>query len=94
MTVQSNDPTGQNETGGERRRRAYQVGSWMAHARMESEAPDDARALRAVEASDVVVVDGCYDRVECVLGALELPHTPLGASSLCRAALRPWSRMA
>jgi hypothetical protein len=73
----------------DRQRRAYQVGSRLAQARLEQEAPDAARALREVEASDVVVVDGCYDHVERVLGALDLPFTSLTEQSLQRATLRP-----
>jgi hypothetical protein len=59
---------------------------------MRQETPLGEEALRRVEASDIVVVEGCYDQVQLVLGALELPHTsirddqlghaPLGADQL------------
>ena len=52
---------------------AYRAGADIARTRMVREAPAAAEALGAVEASDVVVVAGCYDHVEQVLGALEVP---------------------
>jgi len=73
----------------DRQQRAYAVGSRLARARLECDAPDDAQALREVEASDVVVVGGCYDHVERVLGVLDLPYTALDGESLHRARLRP-----
>ena len=73
----------------DRQRKAYRLGSRLARARLESESPDDARALRAVEASDVVVVGGRYDHVERVLGALDLPYSTADGGALRRARLRP-----
>jgi hypothetical protein len=74
------------------RERSYSVGGSIARERMRQEAPLGDEALRRVEASDIVVVEGCYDQVQLVLGALELPHTsirddqlghaPLGADQL------------
>ncbi|HSH62354.1 MAG TPA: hypothetical protein VK988_22425, partial [Acidimicrobiales bacterium] len=40
--------------------------------RSSREAPADLDALAAVEASDIVVVQGSYDQVELVLDALDL----------------------
>lgn len=56
---------------------------------MAREAPLDSRALEAVEASDVVVVRGAYDRVELVLDVLGMPYTPILASHLGQVRLRP-----
>jgi len=71
------------------RERAYSVGGGIARERMRQEAPRGAEALRRVEASDIVVVEGCYDQVQLVLGALELPHTSIQADQLGQARLGP-----
>jgi hypothetical protein len=64
-----------NKTGGmDDRQRAYAAGARMSKLKMAEEAPLDAAALEAVEASDIVVVQGNYDHVERVLDALELPY--------------------
>jgi hypothetical protein len=72
-----------------RRERSYRAGARMTRERMAQEAPADAEALAGVEASDVVVVQGTYDHVELVLGALELPHQTVKPEDLWRLALRP-----
>ncbi len=72
-----------------RRQRSYMAGAQIAKERMRVEAPLDAAALAAVEASDVVVVRGCYDHVERVLGALEMPFTAIGATQLAGLRLGP-----
>ena len=51
---------------------AYRAGADIARTRMGREAPASAEALEAGEAADGVVVAGCYDHVEQVLGALEV----------------------
>ena len=71
------------------RARAYRVGSTMARERIEREAPLDAEALRRVQAADILVVPGGYDRVEQVLDALGTPYTPVSPMALDRARLRP-----
>jgi hypothetical protein len=71
------------------RARAYRAGARIARERISHDDPRGEEALRAVDASDVVVVPGCYDHVERVLDALALPFTALPASALARAALRP-----
>ena len=71
------------------RRRAYAAGSRIARERMAADAPIDAAALAAVEASDIVVVPGTYDHVEQVLAALELPHTLVPPGQLGAVRLRP-----
>lgn len=74
---------------GERMRRAYRSGARISRERMAREAPLDAAALEAVQASDVVVVRGSYDRVELVLEALELPYTAVEPHQLGGVRLRP-----
>ena len=74
---------------GDRQRQAYRAGARIARDRMSTEAPADAEALAAVEASDIVVVGGCYDHVERVLDALEMPFTPLAGSQLGHVNLGP-----
>jgi hypothetical protein len=71
------------------RNRAYAAGAAVTRDRLAAEDPDADAALRAVRASDIVVVPGCYDHVEQVLEALALPHTRLPADALARADLRP-----
>ncbi len=73
MTIYSNPEA-------DSRLNAYQAAGKISKSRMAQEAPLDAAALEAVEASDIVVVTGCYDHVEQVLGALEVhqdsPYSP------------------
>lgn len=61
----------------------------MARERMTREAPADSEALAAVEASDIVVVQGSYDHVDLVLDALDLPHEKVAPEELWRLTLRP-----
>ena len=68
---------------------AYLGGASIARDRMASEAPLDAEALAAVVASDIVVVSGCYDHVERVLQALEVPFQTVQPGSLAGVDLRP-----
>ena len=82
-------PNPSTGTLGDKRRRAYQAGGRIARERMTREAPMNAEALDAIEASDIVVVEGCYDHVELVLGALELPYQTIQAGHLHRVHLRP-----
>ncbi len=71
------------------RRRAYRSAARLTGARMAREAPLDAAALAAVEASDIVVVPGQYDHVERVLDVLGLPYTRVAAHGLPGISLRP-----
>ena len=73
----------------DKRRRAYQAGGRITRDRMTREAPMNAEALDAIETSDIVVVEGCYDHVELVLGALDLPYQAIKAGHLGRVHLRP-----
>ena len=73
----------------DKRRRAYQAGGRITRDRMTREAPMNAEALDAIETSDIVVVEGCYDHVELVLGALDLPYQAIQAGHLGRVHLRP-----
>ena len=74
---------------GDKRQRAYRAGARIARERMATDSPIDAEALNAVEASDIVVVGGCYDHVERVLDAFEMPYTPLVGSQLGEVTLNP-----
>ena len=71
------------------RSRDYRAAAKMARARMGADSPADEEALRSVEASDVVVVRGSYDRVEDVLSALDMPFTTIDVFQLRRLELRP-----
>ena len=74
---------------GDKRRRAYEAGARFTRERMEREAPLDAAALQAIEAADVLVVPGSYDRVEAVLDALAMPYTLVSPGRLPNIRLRP-----
>ncbi len=56
---------------------------------MSTEAPLAAEALAAIQESDIVVVTGCYDHVERVLGALDVPYQTVGPGLLRQVRLRP-----
>ena len=73
----------------DRQSRSYETGARWAKERMSRERPADAAALARVKDSDIVVVRGCYDRVEQVLGALELPFVVVGPGDVPRLELRP-----
>ncbi|SVE56963.1 uncharacterized protein METZ01_LOCUS509817, partial [marine metagenome] len=68
---------------------AYLGGASIARDRMAREAPLDAEALAAFVESDIVVVPGCYDHVERVLQALEVPYQTIQSGSLDQIDLRP-----
>jgi hypothetical protein len=79
----------QNTNGPDDRMRAYLAGAGFVKAKMTREAPLDAAALEAVEASDIVVVEGSYDHVERVLDALELPYQRVTPGHVEELSLRP-----
>ncbi len=69
--------------------RAYNAGANIARNRMSTEAPLAAEALAAIQESDIVAVTGCYDHVERVLGALDVPYQTVGPGLLRQVRLRP-----
>ena len=71
------------------RRRAYAAAAHITREQLRRDAPDRARTLDQVDASDVVVVAGVYDHVESVLGALDVPHGLVQPHELDRLTLRP-----
>ena len=77
------------QEGTEKRRRSYRSGAKIAKERMAREAPLDAEALAAVEASDVVVVPGAYDHVDRVLGGARDAVHRVGSAHLGAVELRP-----
>ena len=54
--------------------KANSAASTVVEERMKAERPDDHRLLHSVEAADIVVVRGTYDRVEDVLKSLKIAH--------------------
>ncbi|SVA44647.1 uncharacterized protein METZ01_LOCUS97501 [marine metagenome] len=56
---------------------------------MSTEAPLAAEALAAIQESDIVAVTGCYDHVERVLGALDVPYQTVEPGLLRQVRLRP-----
>jgi len=81
--------TGNDATGAERRRRAYQVGGRHTRDTIAREDPHFHEILDRVERSDIVVVRGQYDHVEWVLEALDLPHLAVDPHQLASLSLRP-----
>jgi hypothetical protein len=73
----------------ESRDKAYRAAAYITREQMRREAPERARILDEVVESDVVVVRGCYDHVESVLGALGVPHALVQPHDLDRLDLRP-----
>jgi hypothetical protein len=71
------------------RQKAYAAAAHITREQLRRDAPERARTLDQVEASDVVVVAGVYDHVESVLGALEVPHELVQPHELDRLTLRP-----
>lgn len=65
-------------------RAANQAASRVVRARMAEERPTDAKLLREVNESDIVVVAGRYDHVESVLKTLEIRHTVVAASQVAQ----------
>ena len=74
---------------GDKTQRAYNAGANIARNRMATEAPLAAEALAAIQESDIVVVTGCYDHVERVLGALDVPYQTVEPGLLRQVRLRP-----
>jgi len=71
------------------RERAYKAAATITREQLRRDAPERARTLDEVQASDVIVVAGCYDHVESVLGALEVPHVLVQPEHVERLELRP-----
>ncbi len=72
----------------DKRDRAYRAAAIITREQLRRDAPERARTLDDVQASDVVVVAGCYDHVEAVLGALEVPHVLVRPEQVHRLELR------
>lgn len=64
-----------DELGNAQMQKANRAASTVVKERMAKERPADAKVLEAVEAADIVVVRGQYDRVEDVLRSLDIKHT-------------------
>ncbi len=73
----------------DKRDRAYRAAATITREQLRRDAPERARVLDEVQASDVVVVAGCYDHVESVLGALEVPYVLVEPEQVDRLELRP-----
>ncbi len=71
------------------RQRSYKAAAAITRAQLRRDAPERARALDAVEQSDVVVVGGIYDHVESVLQALGVPHVLVTPQEVDGLRLRP-----
>lgn len=69
------DAAAQAPLGDKNMAEANRAASTVVKERLKAERPEDAKVLQQVQAADIVVVAGEYDRVEQVLRALDLKHT-------------------
>jgi hypothetical protein len=81
MTTTINEGAAGGDAG---RKAAYRAAATIAKEQLRRDAPERARVLDSVEASDVVVVRGIYDRVEDVLDALEVEYSAVEPRELDR----------
>ena len=68
---------------------AYKFAASIVKEEMRRDSPLTAEALTEIIASDLVVVGGCYDHVERVLSALEVPFKKVSDQQLSDLKLNP-----
>lgn len=69
--------------------RAYEVSIKALREKMRRDNPTEERQLQEISQADVIVVRGEYDRVQDVLGAMDIPFTLVNAAQLDRINLSP-----
>jgi hypothetical protein len=69
--------------------RAYEVSIRALREKMRRDNPTEERRLQEINQTDVIVVRGQYDRVQDVLGAMDIPFTLVSAARLNRINLSP-----
>jgi hypothetical protein len=62
--------------------RAYEVSIRALREKMRRDNPMEERQLQEISQTDVIVVRGQYDRVQDVLGAMDIPFTLVSAAHL------------
>jgi len=90
--LQQQIPSGnldQNDTRYEQMKDSYEVSSWYAKKKLREEEPELAAALEKVEESNVVCVQGGYDKCELVLRMADIPHVVVTTSGIEQVNLRP-----
>jgi len=70
-------------------KKAYQASSKIMEKRMEKERPMDLEILKKVEESDIVIVEGSYDRVQDVLDMIKVPYVLIGTHDIAQIDLKP-----
>jgi hypothetical protein len=60
--------------------RAYEVSIKALREKMRRDNPTEERQLQEISQTDVIVVRGQYDRVQDVLGAMDIPFTLVSAA--------------
>ena len=70
-------------------KKAYKISSQAIREKMRKDSPLDEKYLNKVNRSDVVVVEGQYDRVQDVLDAMEIPHITVGSHDVEQVKLNP-----
>ncbi len=68
---------------------AYMFAAGVVKGEMRRDAPLTAEALEEITASDLIIVGGCYDHVERVLTALEVPFKLVSDQQLSDLTLSP-----
>ncbi|MHA2358144.1 MAG: hypothetical protein ACXABK_05200 [Candidatus Heimdallarchaeaceae archaeon] len=79
----------QEESKYEEMKDSYEASAWYAKTKLREEAPDLAAALEEVEESNVVSVQGSYDRCELVLKVADIPHVVISAEAVEKVNFRP-----
>jgi hypothetical protein len=62
--------------------RANKAASVVVRGRMATERPADFKLLESVQSAEIIVVQGSYDRVQDVLGAVGVPHLIVSPAEL------------
>lgn len=68
---------------------SYEVSSWYAKSKLREEEPELAAALEQVEESNVVCVQGGYDKCELVLRMADIPHVVVSTMGIEQVNFRP-----
>jgi hypothetical protein len=68
---------------------SYEVSSWYAKSKLREEEPELAAALEKVEESNVVCVQGGYDKCELVLRMADIPHVVVSTMGIEQVNFRP-----
>ncbi len=80
---------GQKSDKYDRMKQSYEVASFYSRKKLEKENPDLAKALEDIQESNVIVVEGSYDRCQLVLELTGIPHKLIPIHILDKIELNP-----